>query len=528
MKRFTSLIEKLDQTNATNKKIELLADYFLEEENEKNKLWTIAIFIGKRPPRAVNTSLIRRWCAELAGIPLWLFEQNYHIIGDLAETISLLLPENDIESDISLCDRIMQMQAIKKRDEASKKAYIFETWKKMDKAQLWVFNKLITGGFRIGVSKNIIIQALSKSTGSEPNYIAYLLTGNWQPDLMSWSIFTDVHSAKSDISKPYPFYLAYALPEKELMNINPAEWFAEWKWDGIRCQMIKREGQFFLWSRGEELITDKFPELEEVKNHFNDFVIDGELIAWSGNKPMDFNFLQTRIGRKNLSKKFLAEVPVRFIAYDLLEFNGNDIRQVAFQERRIMLQSVISPNDIDVMTISPLLSFNDIETLVEKRKVASEFYAEGLMLKRKSGMYHTGRKTGDMWKWKKDPFTLDAVMIYAQRGHGRRANLFSDFTFALRDGEKLLPFAKAYAGLTDVEMKEISEYVRKNTIETFGPVSSIKAELVFELAFEGISISKRHKSGFSVRFPRINRWRKDKSVNDIDTISDIKRLLDKE
>jgi DNA ligase-1 len=256
--------------------------------------------------------------------------------------------------------------------------------------------------------------------------------------------------------------------------------------------------------------------------------MDGEIVAWSDNKPMDFHFLQTRIGRKNLSKKFLTDVPVRFIAYDLLEFNGKDIREIAFQERRKMLQSIISPNDTDALTISPLLSFNDVDTLVEKRKVAAEYYAEGLMLKRISGMYHIGRKTGDMWKWKKDPFTLDAVMIYAQRGHGRRANLFSDFTFALRDGEKLLPFAKAYTGLTDAEMKEITAYVKNNTIETFGPVCSIRAELVFELAFEGISISKRHKSGFSVRFPRINRWRKDKSVNDIDTIVDIKRLLEKD
>lgn len=527
MKLFAALIKNLDQTNATNQKVELLAQYFEHESNEKNKIWAIAIFTGKKPPRIVNAGLLRKWSAELAGIPLWLFEQNYHIVGDLAETISLILPTHENQIDIELSQLITEMYAVKNEAEDFKKKYILEIWQSMDKDQLWIFNKLITGGFRIGVSKNIIIQALSKVTGFGTNHISFLLIGGWHPDTISWAYFTDQNEGNSDISKPYPFFLAHPITEADFEKLDINDWLAEWKWDGIRGQLIKRKDHLFLWSRGEELITDKFPELVSIMDLSGDFVMDGEILAWKDDHPMDFQFLQTRIGRKNPSKKILSEVPVRFIAYDLLEKNGKDLRHLTFSGRRNKLEEILNNFSSNFIGLSPLIGFEDKQVLYNLRNLALAHHAEGIMLKRKSGIYHSGRKTGDLWKWKRDPFTIDAVMIYAQRGHGRRANLFSDFTFALRDGDQLLPFAKAYSGLTDVEMKEITAFVKKNTLQSFGPVNSVKAELVFELAFEGISLSTRHKSGIAVRFPRINRWRKDKSADQIDTIENIKKLLKK-
>lgn len=525
MKSFTALIRQLDQTNATSQKVEILSSYFINEEDEKNKLWAVAIFTGKRPSRLVNTTLLRTWCAAMADIPLWLFEQNYHIVGDLAETISLILPPNHQTTDLALHELIDTMINLKNEKEDIKKDFIIQVWQSMDTDQRWIFNKLITGGFRIGVSKNIIIQALSKVTGFDTNHIAYLLIGNWSPEKISWTYFTTQSQQSTDISKPYPFYLAYPLTEIEYDNLDPSDWLVEWKWDGIRGQLIKRKGQVFLWSRGEELITDKFPEFGSIADIADDFVLDGEILAWKNEKPMDFQSLQTRIGRKNPSKKVLSDVPVRFVAYDILEKNGVDLRNLTFEERRSVLQKLFDTQHLDCLGLSQIFEIIDKNELRILKNNASDYHAEGVMLKRKSGIYHTGRRTGDMWKWKKDPFLIDAVMIYAQRGHGRRANLYSDFTFALRDGDSLLPFAKAYSGLTDEEMKEITDFVKNNTIQTFGPVSSVKASLVFELAFEGIALSSRHKSGIAVRFPRINRWRKDKSVDDIDTLDQIKKLL---
>jgi len=526
MKKFSLLLLAIDQTTSTAAKTDLIAQYLKDEHNEKNKLWTIALFTGKRPSRTVNTTLLRKWCATEADIPLWLFEQNYHIIGDLAETISLILPVYDQAlPPRPLYEWIEDIIELKNTNEDEKQIFITNAWKSMDRPSIWVFNKLVTGGFRVGVAKNIIIKALSMVTGQDPTKIAYHLTGNWTPLKTTWSELFNFQDVTSDLSKPFPFYLAHALPNENISDINPLSWVAEWKWDGIRGQLIKRKGEVYLWSRGEELITDKFPEFQSLSNMPDDFVLDGEIVAWKMEKPMDFQKLQTRIGRKNPGKKIMSDIPVKFIAYDLLEVNGVDIRLQSFEERRLLLEKIYASNTSDVLKLSPLIHFESIETLKEVRNESKQYQAEGLMLKSKTGIYHSGRKTGDMWKWKVDPFTIDAVLIYAQRGHGRRANLFSDFTFALWDGDRLLPFAKAYSGLSDSEMREITTFVRNNTIETFGPVSSVQPKLVFELAFEGISNSTRHKSGIAVRFPRISRWRKDKNPKDADTLKHIKALL---
>lgn len=526
MKRFTSLLLAIDQTTSTSTKTELITQYLQEESLEKNKLWTIALFTGKKPQRTVNTTLLRKWGAAEANIPLWLFEHTYHIIGDLAETISLILPEYNItRTSKSMSEWIEEMMALKNADEEEKQIFIINAWKSMDRPSIWVFNKLVTGGFRVGVAKNILIKALSIVTNQDSTKIAYHLTGNWTPLKTTWSELFNFQDDTSDHSKPFPFHLAHALPNENISDIDPQRWVAEWKWDGIRGQLIKRKGEVYLWSRGEELITDKFPEFQRLTSMHDDFVLDGEIVAWKMEKPMDFQKLQTRIGRKNPGKKIMSDIPVKFIAYDLLEVNGVDIRLKSFEERRLLLEKIYESCIGEVLKLSPLIHFESIETLKEVRNESKRYQAEGLMLKRKTGIYHSGRKTGDMWKWKVDPFTIDAVLIYAQRGHGRRANLFSDFTFALWDGDRLLPFAKAYSGLSDNEMKEITTFVRNNTIETFGPVSSVNPKLVFELAFEGISNSTRHKSGIAVRFPRISRWRKDKNPEDADTLKHIKELL---
>jgi DNA ligase-1 len=524
MKQFASLLTDLEGTTSTIGKVARLVSYFQEEEEESNRLWALALLLGKRPQRPVSTTLLREWCAELAGIPLWLFEQNYHVVGDLAESIALILPPAQASMDKVLHQYVEELILLRQKSDEEKKEYLCAAWQGLDRHQKWAFNKIITGGFRIGVSRNLIIQALAQATSTPSNVVAHRLMGSWHPSTTRWHELLGGEQ-EGDVSRPYPFYLAYALPAGDESTISPAEWAAEWKWDGIRCQWIYRQDQHFLWSRGEELMTDKFPELTAGTALPYEFVLDGEVVAWADGRPMEFQRLQTRIGRKNPGKKILQDTPVHFIAYDMLECNGADLRHLPFRERRQQLEDLISKNAISSVELSPLISFDDAISLADLRRQSRACFAEGLMLKRWSSPYHTGRKSGDMWKWKTDPYTIDAVMLYAQRGHGRRANLFSDFTFALWQEGRLVPFAKAYSGLTDVEMQEVTAFVKANTLETFGPVHSVRPELVFELAFEGISLSGRHKSGLAVRFPRIVRWRKDKPADQADRLDTLKEWV---
>ena len=334
-------------------------------------------------------------------------------------------------------------------------------------------------------------------------------------------------SPNENASKPYPFYLAYPV-EKEIESLGDvSDWAAEWKWDGIRSQLIKRNGEWYLWSRGEELITDKFPEFGEVIDHIPDgTVIDGELLPFKEGRLLDFSVLQTRIGRKNLTKKIMNDAPPLLKAYDLLEWGGKDIRYESYEFRRRKLNELLHESNLHQrVIISKSVDFKSWEELGQLRESSRENFAEGFMLKRKKSVYKSGRKRGDWFKWKIDPMTIDAVMIYAQKGHGRRADLFSDYTFAVWRDQELVSFTKAYSGLTDKEMLEVSNWVKKNTVEKFGPVRTVKPELVFEVAFEGIQLSKRHKSGIALRFPRIKRWRKDKKIEEANTIEDLKQFL---
>jgi DNA ligase-1 len=525
LKQFAELVTQLDQTTKTNTKLAALVEYF-DAAPDDDKVWAIAILSHRRPKRPINTTMLKNWAIELSGIPQWLFEESYHIVGDLAETITLLLPKKTKENNNTLSNWIQFLIDLRAVDsEEEQKQQVQQAWLSLEKDERFVFNKLITGGFRIGVSQNLMVRALAKHNGMDTNVVAYRLMGNWNPAEISYSDLMAVDSS-DDISKPYNFYLAYPLEDEPESLGKPDEWFAERKWDGIRGQLIVRKDELFLWSRGEELVTDKFPELHKLTKQLpNGTVIDAEIMCHDGEKPLPFNLLQTRIGRKNVSKKTIEKAPVALMAYDLLEHEGKDIRQLPMQQRREYLKQVIKGVGYP-MLLSPLVEFSQWKELVEVREQSREHFSEGLMIKRKNSEYKTGRKRGDWWKWKIDPMSIDAVMIYAQRGHGRRANLYSDYTFAVWDGDNLVPFTKAYSGLTDKEMLAVDKFVKQNTIERFGPVRSVTPELVFEIGFEGIQKSPRHKSGVALRFPRMLRWRTDKPAKEANTLEDLKAILD--
>jgi ATP-dependent DNA ligase len=534
MKQFSALVNILGTSTKTNDKLSALSEYFANA-NDKDKVWVIALFSGRRPKRAVNSTKLQDWCIELSDLPPWLFEESYHTVGDLAETIALLLSENiSLQHANPLHYYLEKLIGIEKQDEQIKKKFIRDCWMEMNKEEIFVFNKLITGGFRIGVSQQTMVNALAKATNLSSSVIAHRISGNWDPVSTSFEELMGENVFSIDMSKPYPFYLAYALDDELNSLGEPNQWQAEWKWDGIRGQIIKRNNELFVWSRGEELMTEKFPEYHPLRNLLPDGIaIDGEIIALAEKRsdnidfmPMPFAALQTRIGRKNISKKQLTEAPISFIAYDLLEINNEDCRERTMSERRTVLEKIVKQINHPVLRISPVIEFEAWDDLPGIRERSRDVGSEGIMLKRKNSIYLVGRKRGDWWKWKIDPLVIDAVMVYAQKGHGRRSNLYTDYTFAVRDGEKLTTFTKAYSGLTDEEFAQVDNFVKRNSIEKFGPVRTVKPELVFEIAFEGIAASTRHKSGVALRFPRINRWRKDKKAAEINTLDDLKKMLE--
>jgi DNA ligase-1 len=526
MKDFAALFATLDQTTRTNTKVAALAGYF-RTAPEPDRLWTIALFSGRRPKRAITTTRLREWAAERAGIPLWLLEESYPIVGDLAETIALVLPPPSTTHDASLATWIDRLRALKDAEDETRKEQVLAAWEGLTPLERLVFNKLLTGGFRIGISRKLMTRALAQALSRDEAEIAHRLMGDWTPDSTTWAALIESHDPTDTLSRPYPFCLAYGLEDDPESLGSPADWLAEWKWDGIRGQVIVRAGQIFVWSRGEELMTDRFPELAPLRDLLPDgTVIDGEILAHDGTAPLPFAALQKRITRKTVPKKLLAEAPVILMAYDLLEERGQDLRDTQLADRRARLETLLSAlPDTAHLRPSPPIPFTKWEALSTTRATARDHRAEGLILKRRSGPYHAGRKKGDWWKWKLDPLTLDAVMIYAQQGHGRRANLFTDFTFAVWDGDRLVPFTKAYSGLTDAEFRQITNWVRRNTTERFGPVRQVRPEHVFEIAFEGIQPSPRHKSGVALRFPRMARWRQDKPPHEANTLADLRAML---
>ena len=529
LQQFANLVKVLGTSTKTTDKLEALVEYF-SMADDKDKVWVIALFSGRKPKRAVNTTQLITWCVEMAELPGWLFGESYHTVGDLAETIALLLPET-VATDRDLASPplyyyIESFSQLGKQDEGIKRQFIMDSWLRMNQNERFVFNKLITGAFRIGVSQKMMVNALAKFTSLEASVIAHRISGNWDPSSTTFAELLNESPGVKDFSKPYPFFLAYALDSEPDTLGDPGQWQVEWKWDGIRGQVIKRNNTLFVWSRGEELMTEKFPEYLVLKDALPDgTVLDGEIIPSIDKKPLPFALLQTRIGRKNVTRKNLQDTPITFFAYDLLEYNYEDWRSRPLSERRKQLETIIEETSTPIIILSPIVEFTKWNELAELRKTSREMGAEGFMIKRKSSQYQVGRKTGDWWKWKIEPLVIDCVMIYAEKGSGRRSNLYTAYTFAVKDGDKLVPFTRAYSGLTDKEFNEVDSFVKRNAIEKFGPVRTVKPELVFEIAFEGIAASNRHKSGVALRFPRISRWRKDKKPDEINTLEDLKKML---
>ncbi|MCI8209519.1 ATP-dependent DNA ligase [Pseudomonas sp. S25] len=570
MKAFAELYSKLDATTSSNAKLAAMRDYFTSVAPQ-DAAWAVYFLSGGRPRQLVPTKLLREQAMTLGKLPEWLFEESYQAVGDLAETLALLLPEAEHDSDEGLAvwmeDKLLPLRGLPPEELAER---LPTFWGQLDRVSLMVCIKLITGSFRVGVSKLLVTRALAAMADIDSKRVAQRLVG--YTDLShrpSAEGFLKLIAAESEDEhaqrggQPYPFFLAHALQQPvdqfETLLGSVDKWQVEWKWDGIRAQLVKREGRLWIWSRGEELVTDRFPELHSLVQSLPDgTVIDGEIVVW---KPAEqskspdkefalsaeslpasapaqpsvqpFALLQQRIGRKTLGKKILEEVPVVVLAYDLLEWQGHDWRSRPQHERRAQLEELIAGTQSPVLLASPVVSGRDWQDLSIQREASRSLGVEGMMLKARDSLYGVGR-TKDMgvwWKWKVDPFSVDAVLIYAQRGHGRRASLYSDYTFAVWDGppeqseRTLVPFAKAYSGLTDEEMRKVDAIVRKTTVEKFGPVSSVTPSLVFELGFEGIALSKRHKSGIAVRFPRMLRWRQDKSVAEADSLSTLQDLL---
>ena len=527
MKRFAAHFSAIDASTRTNDKVDAMTRYFADAD-PADAAWAVYFLSGGRPKRLIPVRRLATWAGEESDVPEWLFEESYESVGDLAETIALLLPRAATTSDRPLHEWIeRQLLPIANAFEEEQRRVILGAWRELDGTERLVWNKLITGAFRVGVSQQLVVRALAQVSGIDEGVIAHRLTGAWEPTPAAWARLFSGDTADADTSRPYPFYLAYALesPIEELGDAS--EWQVEWKWDGIRAQLIRRADQTFLWTRGEELVTERYPEISEAAGWLpNGTVIDGEIMPWKDDKPLPFAQLQRRIGRKTLGAKIRAEVPVVLIAYDLLEIGGADVRERPLSWRRAELARVIEESRAESrMIISPVAaspSWNEVRAAHER---ARELCAEGLMLKRSDSVYGVGRRKGGWWKWKVVPYTVDAVLVYAQAGSGRRASLHTDYTFAVWDGDALVPFAKAYSGLTDAELRQLDAWIRRNTVEKFGPVRSLKPEHVFELAFEGIAASPRHKSGIAVRFPRILRWRTDKLPKDADSIATLRSMM---
>ena len=466
---------------------------------------------GRKPKQIIPSKKLREWAMEESGVAEWLYEESRDTVGDSSETIALLLPNNAEVDETPLRELVEErLLPLRKADETHQRSEVLKAWRGMDYTQRLIYNKLISGSFRVGVSQKLVMRALAQLSEIPDDIIALRLMGHWEPTAEFFKQLTNpqIEEDETPIARPFPFHLAHQIdfPPTDLGDIS--DWQAEWKWDGIRAQVIKRGGEVFIWSRGEDLMTERFPEIAKAAENLPDgTVLDGEILPWIDDAVMPFNELQRRIGRKTVGKKLLAEVPVILQCYDLTEFESKDIRTFEFRTRREFLGQVLDILDDEtrkVFRLTGTIEAASWEQLAEIRETSRSLKVEGLMLKKLDSPYRTGRHRGDWWKWKIDPFTIDAVLLYAQKGTGKRANLFTDYTFAVWSKGELVPFAKAYSGLTDKEIRRVDNFVRRNTKETFGPVRSVTPKLVFELAFEAIQKSTRHKSGVAVRFPRIS------------------------
>lgn len=532
MKRFTQLFQQVDATTSTNEKVRALTQYFADEE-PANAVWALYLLLGKTRRRLVTSRVLRDIFLQQSDIPDWLFEDCYSHVGDSAEVIALLMRDRPSEttagSDIPLSvwmeEILPRVKQVDSPDELP--PMVISWWNSLQPYEVFVLNKVLTGAFRVGASEKLVIKALAAASGLSDAELAHRLMGDFEPTVEFYEKLLTEGKAEVAPSQPYPFFLASPLEEDRFQTEEMAQWQVEWKWDGIRAQVICRADEVFIWSRGEDLITLQFPEIVEAFATWpQGTVLDGELVCWAGDRPLPFNDLQKRLGRKRVSQSLRKKHPVHFIAYDLLEHEGQDIREWPLRDRRHTLLSLLQNHPSPTISASTIVQPDTWNAAQALRDQSRDYAAEGLVLKALDSPYLVGRKRGYWWKYKVEPMSLDAVLIYAQAGSGKRANLFTDYTFALWKGDELVPFAKAYSGLDNKEIETLDRWIRRHTVERFGPVRSVDPVQVFEIGFEGIAASNRHKSGISVRFPRILRWRQDKPAKEADTLAAAEALLE--
>ncbi len=532
MRSFSRLYATLDETTSTLAKRAALAQYF-RTASPADAAWAVQLLRGGKLPRLMGAAALRELASEVTGFPSWLVAESHAQVGDLAECLTLLVESvaetHDADVDeVPLSQWIERIRAMTSADDEVRRVWLADAWRRLPQAERFVLNKLLTGALRVGVSARMVALALADASGVAVERITRRLGGKWLPGAEAFMalISTLEDSGEDSAATPYPFYLASPL-EGDPATLGDAEdWLAEWKWDGIRAQLLRRGGRSLIWSRGGEDLEGRFPEIEAAAMSLPDnCVLDGEILAWSESMPLPFIRLQPRINRLKPGANLVTSTPTRLLAYDLLEGGGRDLRQHSLSERRAALENMIAsiPGNAAI-GLSEQVRFRNWAELGAHRSLARERNVEGLMIKRLDSVYRDGRKRGDWWKWKVEPLTIDAVLIYAQSGHGRRAGLHTDYTFALWQGDGLVPFAKAYSGLTDAELLELDRWIRTHTIERFGPVRSVQPSLVFELAFEAVQLSKRHRSGVAVRFPRILRWRRDKNPQEADSLDNLRTL----
>ena len=531
MQAFADLYRRLDRTTRRTAKIEAMADYF-EAAVPGDAAWAVYFLSGERPKRLLSSTQMREWAAEIAGIPEWLLEESYTTVGDTAETITLLLPDAGGTAEKSLQywveERLLPLRGL---DDEEQREAVTDIWSELGRWERFVWNKLVTSGLRVGVSQGLTVRGIEAYSGIDRDVLTARMMGDWTPSATFFEQLISEDTTDADRSRPYPFLLAHPVDNDagpDEMLDAPSQYLAEWKWDGIRSQVIHRGGEVYVWSRGEEIITDRYPEVSTAAEALPDgTVLDGEILAWKDGEVLPFGMLQRRMGRETLPSDLKENVPVAFMAFDLLEAGGDDLRDRPMQERRAMLDDLFATEDLgDALRLTEPFSFDTWHDLADVRATSREHKTEGLMLKRLDASYAVGRPKGNWWKWKVEPHTLDGVLIYAQRGSGRRSTLHTDLSFALwNDDDELVIFAKAYSGLTDEQFQELDNWVRRHTVERFGPVRSVEPEHVFEIAFEGVRRSNRHKCGVATRFPRIKRWRRNLQPKDADRLDDLRALL---
>jgi len=529
--RFARLFDAIDSTTSTNAKVAAMARYFAEAP-PADAAWAVFFLTGRRLKRLVPYAAIHDWTMAATGLPSWIIEESYSVVGDGAETAALVLDQLPIVENTAplplaawVEERILSLKTM---DPEVQRARVMAWWAPLDRLQRFVLLKMITGELRVGVSQTLVVRALAQASGLPVATVAARLMGDWTPTPEWFVSLASTEPTDDDLSRPYPFFLASPLEEEVATLGDPGEWLLEWKWDGIRAQLVKRGGAIHLWSRGEEIITHRFPEIVAAATHLPDgTVLDGEVLAFRDDRPLPFSALQQRIGRQKQVAQMARAVPVVFMTYDILEQDGQDIRQLPLRERRERLNGLLQATAATgVLRRSPVVATATWDELAGLRRESRDRGVEGLMLKRSSSAYGVGRKRGDWWKWKIEPYTIDAVLIYAQPGSGKRASLLTDYTFGVWHEGELVPIAKAYSGLSNEEIGEMDRWIRRHTVERFGPVRHVQPVHVFELGFEGIARSPRHRSGIAVRFPRMLRWRKDKPAAEADTLENVQRLLD--